>query len=106
MTATDRHALEMAEAVRRLGLTPGREIDIVGYDNSYPFLRRKYPACPPPAATMDKNNGQIGRALCQLLLDRLEGRLPPEPQLRRIDPTLVVPGEAFTEGALHDEEMP
>ncbi len=64
----------------------GRDIPVVGYDNVWREL-----TCPvPPAATVDKHNVAIGQAMAQLLEERIAGRLPPAPQLRRIEPHLVV----------------
>lgn len=98
MVATDRHALEVSDAVMRLGLTPGRDVLIVGYDNDYISLLPSYPRAAAPAATVDKNNDRIGRELVHLLMDRLAGKLPPEPQIRELTPSLVIPdgGESST----------
>jgi DNA-binding LacI/PurR family transcriptional regulator len=90
MTATDRHALEVGEAVTRLGLRPGIDVAIVGYDHSYPYLMDGYPGAIPPAATADKNNDRIGRAMCDLLLARLRNELPADPQVVAVDPSLIV----------------
>jgi len=92
MCATDRHALEVSDALKRLGATPNRDVAVVGYDNSYPYLIQGYPGATPPAATVEKSNDLIGHAMCDLLLERLRGELPPEPQTRTIEPSLVVPG--------------
>ncbi|MEM7806910.1 MAG: GntR family transcriptional regulator [Planctomycetota bacterium] len=91
MVATDRHALEAADAVTRLGLTPGQDIAIVGYDNDYASLLPSYPRSVAPSATIDKNNDRIGQELVRLLLDRLSGKLAPEPQVREVAPSLVLP---------------
>lgn len=94
MTATDRHALEVSDAVRRLGLTPGEDVAVVGYDHMHPFLIGDYPRAVPPAASIDRDNDRIGRAMSDLLVSRLSGELPPEPRDVLIEPTLVVTGDA------------
>ncbi|MEM6391553.1 MAG: GntR family transcriptional regulator [Planctomycetota bacterium] len=90
MTATDRHALEASDAVRRLGLEPGKDVAIVGYDQDHPLLIGDYPKAVPPNASVDRDNDRIGQAMSDMLLDRLAGKLPNEPQSVSIKPTLVV----------------
>ena len=43
-----------------------------------------------PVATVDKRNHECGRQMIRLLLERIEGRLPPEPQCRVVEPELIV----------------
>lgn len=92
MVATDPHAYHVNAALRLLGRQPG-EVAVVGYDNTWRDIIERDWEPVGPAATVDKQNDQIGRAMCELLLDRIAGKLPPEPQVRRVEPALVVCGE-------------
>ncbi|MEM6394072.1 MAG: substrate-binding domain-containing protein [Planctomycetota bacterium] len=80
MCANDLHAAEAAEAVRRLGKEPGKDVLIVGYDNTWQRDAHNPDRVDPPAATIDKQNDKVGVALAELLYDRIQGRLPQEPQ--------------------------
>ncbi|MEM6755987.1 MAG: GntR family transcriptional regulator [Planctomycetota bacterium] len=82
MCANDLHAVEAAEAVRRLGKEPGKDVLIVGYDNTWQRDARNPDRDEPPAATIDKQNDKVGVALADLLYDRIQGRLPQEPLQR------------------------
>lgn len=90
MTASDGETFAVAGACRLLGVTPGKDVLIVGYDNYWrEAMERTFePAI--PLATVDKHNAAIGKQLVSLLADRIEGRLPPEPQVRVVPPQLVV----------------
>ena len=90
MVATDIHALQAAAALRLLGKVPGRDVLIVGYDNSYADYSDFQVEPTPPAATVDKQNGRLAKELVSLLLDRAAGRLGPEPQCRMVRPKLIV----------------
>jgi DNA-binding LacI/PurR family transcriptional regulator len=90
MAEADPQAFLIAAACRLLGRKPHEEIALAGYDNVYeasPF--RALEPCG-PQVTMDKQNLEMGFELVSLLMDRIEGRLPPEPQDRFIDPKLVI----------------
>lgn len=80
----------LASACRLHGVEPGRDIAIVGYDNYWHDCteRRLEPFA--PAATVDKRNADCGRALVELLLERVSGRLPDAPQRRVVKPELVI----------------
>lgn len=80
----------LAAACRLHGREPGRDIAIVGYDNYWHdcIERRLEPFA--PAATVDKRNAACGRALVDLLLERMSGRLPDAPQRRGVAPELIV----------------
>ncbi len=77
-------------AVRDLGLEPNRDILVAGYDNvtcgadlgAFESVR--------PIVTVDKHNEKIAADLAALLLARMAGDLPPEPQARTHDQELVV----------------
>ncbi len=79
-----------AAACRMLGVEPNRDVALVGYDHSWADLRFGEWEPTAPLATVDKDNYAIGRMLAELLLDRVTGKLPPEPQHRLAAPRLVV----------------
>ena len=86
----DAHVPAICAALKRCGREPGKDVMVVGYDAAWADSL-EWRLCPiPPAATVDKNNLAMGRAMAELLEDRLVGRLSPEPQLRMIEPTLQV----------------
>lgn len=95
MCANDLHAVEAAEVVRRLGLTPGRDVLITGYDNTFAGDHRNPRGADAPSATIDKQNAHVGRTLADLLLERIGGKLPASPQCRSTPFQLVVPEPAF-----------
>lgn len=89
MAISDGYVPVLAAACRLLRQTPNRDIALVGYDNYWLESpeRRWEPTA--PLATIDKLNPQIGRALVQLLLDRIAGQLPVEPQHRLVQSQFV-----------------
>ena len=77
-------------AIRDLGLEPNRDILVAGYDNitragQFAGLEKVR-----PAVTIDKHNEKTAADLAALLLARMAGDLPPEPQARTHDQELVV----------------
>lgn len=90
MVGNDGQAIVAAAALRLLGCEPGREVLVVGYDNMWAGCPEREWEPAVPAATVDKCNAQLGRELVRLLLDRVEGRLPSEPQRRVVPSRLVV----------------
>ncbi len=91
MLASDGDVAAAAAALRLMGLEPGKDVKIVGYDNFWADrIDRKFEPFAPDA-TVDKLNVQIGQRLVRLLLDRIQGRLAPEPQARLFEPKLIIP---------------
>jgi DNA-binding LacI/PurR family transcriptional regulator len=92
MTISDSEHYEAAAACEMFGLKPQQDITIVGYDNYWRetdgAIHR--PDLPAPAATIDKLNAKVGRALVELLQQRIDGELPAEPQHRVIEPELII----------------
>jgi DNA-binding LacI/PurR family transcriptional regulator len=88
MVASDPHAYELSAALQLIGRRP-EAFPIVGYDNSYLALPARAWSPKGPDATMEKDNSAIGRELATLLLDRMNNRLPPEPQMRLVAPRLI-----------------
>jgi len=90
LAISDGQTYSIAAACRLLGRVPGRDVIIAGYDNYWKdSLERQWESYTPPV-TVDKNNVEVGRQLVDILLARGENRLPPEPQHRVIEPSLVV----------------
>lgn len=86
---TDGQTFETATAVRLLGRVPNKDVLVVGYDNSWATgVERQFESAV-PAATVEKHYRQIGSQMVDLLLARLEGQLPAEPQRQIIRPTLM-----------------
>ncbi len=69
-------------AIRDIGLVPNKDIVVAGYDN----VLRSFVPEPPfpfrPAVTVNRHNEIIAENLAALVLARLDGTLPPEPQVR------------------------
>jgi len=80
----------IARALRILDRTPGREISVVGYDNFWPHSKDRRFEPYVPLATVDKQNELIGRQTAELLLARMEKKLPPQRQRILVKPRLVV----------------
>jgi DNA-binding LacI/PurR family transcriptional regulator/DNA-binding MarR family transcriptional regulator len=92
MVVTDRHAYQVTAALRLLGMTPGVDVEVVGYDHTFEGDPDRAFEASGPVATMDKDNKGIAEALVGLSMDRAAGALPAEPQVRLVTPKLVVPG--------------
>jgi DNA-binding LacI/PurR family transcriptional regulator len=96
MAMNDVSLLLVARALRILGRVPGRDIAVVGYDNFWPQSKDRRFEPYVPLATVDKHNDMIGQRLAELLLARLAGELPREPQSVLVEPRLVVTDEQVT----------
>jgi LacI family transcriptional regulator len=72
----DTIAIGAIAAVLECGLTVAGDLSIVGYDN---ITLSAFSV--PPLTTMATPMLSIGQRLCQLLLDRINGQLPPPPQV-------------------------
>ncbi len=91
MVASDRESYAVAAAVNLFGKVPGRDIAICGFDNIYSLCEERQFESFTPHFTVDKHNETMGRQMLELLRDRVDGKLPPEPQLRLVEPTLLRP---------------
>ena len=85
----DEWAKPAIAAIRELGLEPNRDILVAGYDNV--TQEAGFGAFEPgkPAITMDKHNEKTAAELAALLVARMDGALPPEPQMRTHDQELI-----------------
>lgn len=90
LAASDSVYFPLAAACRQLGLKPGEDIDLVGYDNNWreSVYRTWEPTI--PLATVNKNNLHLGHELADLLIARAEKRLGPKKQHRLIAPELMI----------------
>ena len=73
----------------RPGLDAEADVVLGGYDNNWAGASARGFAAVPPAISIDKNNEEVGRLMTQLLMQRIGGELPDEPQLRNVEPKLV-----------------
>ncbi len=90
MLVSDATCYPAAAACRLLGAEPGRDVLIAGYDNYYAGANGRRFEPTEPAVTIDKRNLHIGREMVALLMQRIEGNLPDEPQVRLVEPKLVI----------------
>jgi len=90
LVAHDGDAPKLAHALRLAGLTPNVDVMVLGYD--YAITGTAEPQFEPtlPAATVDKGNWEMGVEMVRLLLERIEGTLAPEPQVRVVRSKLVL----------------
>lgn len=77
-------------AIHDLGLVPNQDIMVAGYDNivrnngpdsNFPFR---------PVVTVDKHNERSAEDLAALVVARMDGTLPPEPQARIHEHEIIV----------------
>jgi LacI family transcriptional regulator len=90
MVPSDGSVSAVSRACRIMGKVPNKDVWIAGYDNYWQEANERLWEPGKPIATVDKHNQKIGRELVSLLVDRVEGRLPTERQIRKVVPTLVV----------------
>lgn len=90
MAVTDGHVPDLCAACRLLGQEPQEDVLVVGYDHYWEDVPEREFESTPPAATVDKQNLQIGESLVRLVEERATGDLPGEPQKRTVEPELVV----------------
>lgn len=77
-------------AIRSLGLVPNGDILVAGYDNM--VIDAGFSAFEPmlPAVTVDKHNERSAEDLAALVVARMDGTLPPEPQARIHEHEIVI----------------
>ncbi len=91
VTLNDRHAYEIGRACEMLGRRPHHDVMIFGYDNCWAEAPEREYLDNPVSATIDKHYAQIGHELANLMIARLGGELPDNPQSLLVEPTLVIP---------------
>lgn len=90
MVVSDGVVASVQAALGLFGKALNRDIEVVGYDNYWEQVPNREWDTAGPLATVDKDNIGAGREMVRLLLQRVRGELPAEPQLRLIAPTLRV----------------
>jgi DNA-binding LacI/PurR family transcriptional regulator/DNA-binding transcriptional regulator YhcF (GntR family) len=87
---SDGPAHQLIAGCQWLGKQVHRDVTVVGYDNYWADMPERMRRPPAVAATVDKQNFEAGLEMVKLLLQRMNGELPGEPQVRVIEPKLVV----------------
>jgi DNA-binding LacI/PurR family transcriptional regulator len=90
MVGTDSDAYLVAAACRLLGMTPNRDVLITGYDDYWAGIPERQWESADPAATINKQNYDIGQAMVRLLSERVAGHLPAASRCVTIEQRLVV----------------
>jgi len=90
LCVSDCYVFPAAAAARNAGWQPNKDILFVGYDNYWHEAPGRQLDPIEPAATVDKLNHVIGREMVKLLLERIDGGLPAEPQRRVVMPKMIV----------------
>ena len=90
LCVNDEWAKPVIAAIRALGLKPGSDIVVAGYDNIDRVCKFDAFESGRPSITIDKHNERTAELLAGLLLERISGSLPPEPQTRTGAQELVV----------------
>ncbi len=89
MATTDRQVPVIAKALKSMGLRVNHDLDLVGYDAVWPDVQESVIDDAGPVATIDKRNGEIGKAITQTLIRRIGPDAPDTPIVRRIEPDLI-----------------
>ena len=93
MVATDRNLFVVAAMCRMLGIDPNSDVLVTGYDNYFADCEERLIEPFTPLATVDKHNLEIGASLSRLLMQRIGGELPGEPQVHFVAPTVIMAGD-------------
>ncbi len=86
----DDWAMPALAAIRDFGLVLNHDIVVAGYDNMMHGPRHDFLGNLNPAVTVDKHNERSAEDLAALIVARMDGTLPPEPQARIHEHELVV----------------
>ena len=89
LCVSDEWVPPVVAAIRDLGLEPNRDILVAGYDNIVRNNDLGDFEKTGPAVTMDKHYEKTASSLAALLLARMDGSLPPEPQAHASGQELV-----------------
>jgi len=92
MTTTDGHVPHICAALRQLGITPGDDVLVVGYDDYWSDVPEQAWENTPPAATVNKLNRSLGTARVEVLQERLEHPLVTDLICRKVRPELKITG--------------
>ena len=94
MVSTDSTTFPVAAACRLCGRMPHRDVTIVGYDGYWANWPDREWEPTVPSATVVKHNQRTGAELVRVLLERINGKAPDEPQRVVLAPEMVVIEEA------------
>lgn len=89
MVTSDAEVPALSAACRLLGVVPGRDILVAGFDNMWKRMPDRQFEPSPPVFSADKNNVRIGESLVKLLVARVDGDLPKAPQRVLVEPELI-----------------
>jgi len=79
-------------ALRELGMTPGRDLPVFGYDNYYSLSKPFQWESTPPAATIDKNDLCVGGKTAELIMRRIQAGEELTDSFREtVPPRLIIP---------------
>lgn len=92
MLTCDTDFYPAAAACRFFNKIPGKDILLTGYDNTWQECGERQWENSVPDATVDKLNFHIGGEMINMLMARIEGKLPLKPQVIRIEPQLIEGG--------------
>lgn len=81
----DTMAIGAMSFLQQKGLVVPRDVSVIGFDN---ITLSTF--CTPRLTTLGTLSADVGRRLCQLLLDRINGQLPPEPQRHLVTGSLII----------------
>ena len=90
ITTTDGHVPHICAALRQLGITPGSDVLVAGYDDYWSDVPEQEWENTPPAATVNKLNRSLGTAMVEVLQERLEHPLVTELICRKVRPELKI----------------
>jgi len=90
LCASDCFVFPVAAVFRLAGYVPNKDVIIAGYDNYWHETPERKLEAVEPAATVDKLNHVQGKEMVKLLLERISGNLPNEPQRRIVIPKMIV----------------
>lgn len=92
MAHTDGSVYPIAAACRLFGKIPNKDIALVGYDAFWEEWAEREWEPIAPLATVNKHNHETGETMVRLLLDRIHGRAPAEPQRVLQSADIVITG--------------
>jgi len=87
---TDGSYFSAAEACRRLGREPGRDVLFAGYDNYWATHEHRRFESTAPSVTVDKRADIVCREIVRMVTARARGEAPDGPETAMIRPELVV----------------
>lgn len=84
LTFNDTQAIGVIQAIWSLGLRPGQDVSVIGFDDA-PMVQ----FLDPPLTTIRQPIAEVGQKCVEMLIELIEGRVPAEEQVL-LKPILVV----------------